>query len=113
MFVYVYCYEKFDSSYWVEGFYILKIRWIFDFSELFFEMKVMDKIMFCFIILKFFEIIFVVFIMLKMNVVIKEIEIIMMVFLFLMIFFWIWLMNVDKKIVLNMLREILFFKLCI
>lgn len=49
----------------------------------------MDKIMFCFIILKFFEIIFVVFIMLKMNVVIKEIEIIMMVFLFLMIFFWI------------------------
>lgn len=65
MFVYVYCYEKFDSSYWVEGFYILNIRWVFCFSELFFEMKVMDKIMFCFIILKFFEIIFVVFIMLK------------------------------------------------
>lgn len=49
----------------------------------------MDKIMLCFIILKFFEIIFVVFIMLKMDVVLKEIEIIMMVFLFLMIFFWI------------------------
>lgn len=109
MFVYVYCYEKFDSSYWVEGFYILNIRWVFCFSELFFELKVMDKIMFCFIILKFFEIIFVVFIMLKMNVVIKEIEIIMMVFLFLMIFFWIWLMNVDKKIVFKYVKRNIIF----
>lgn len=69
----------------------------------------MDKIMFCFIILKFFEIIFVVFIMLKMNVVIKEIEIIMMVFLFLMIFFWIWLMNVDKKIVFKYVKRNIIF----
>lgn len=58
------------------------------------------------ITLKFSEIIFAVFTMLKMNVVIKEIEITMVVFLSLMIFFRIWLMNVDKKIVLNTLKEI-------
>lgn len=49
----------------------------------------MDKTMSRLITLKFSEIIFAVFTMLKMNVVIKEIEITMMVFLSLMIFFWI------------------------
>lgn len=46
-----------------------------------------DKTMSRLITLKFSEIIFAVFTMLKMNVVIKEIEITMMVFLSLMIFF--------------------------
>lgn len=57
------------------------------------------------ITLKFSEIIFAVFTMLKMNVVIKEIEITMMVFLSLMIFFRIWLMNVDKKIVFKYVKR--------
>lgn len=106
-FVYVHCFENHDSSHWVEGSRISKIRWASCLSELSLETKVMDKTMSRLITLKFSEIIFAVFTMLKMNVVIKEIEITMMVFLSLMIFFRIWLMNVDKKkLFLNTLREI-------